>query len=118
MLERIKALVARWHELQEVEALSDRELGDLGMSRQQVRAFVRMPQDVPDRLAHMAAIFGLGADELQANHAAYVEALETCGTCASRSACTRVLGQGAAARPCDCGFCPNAPTFEALTEAA
>ena len=37
MLERIRALVDRWRELKEIDALTDRDLDDLGMTRAQVR---------------------------------------------------------------------------------
>ena len=56
MLARIRALIDRWQQLKTLDALTDRDLADLGMSRAQVEAFIRMPPDVPDRVARMAAI--------------------------------------------------------------
>lgn len=113
MFERIKMLLHRWHDLAEVSALSDRELDDLGMTRDQVERFVRMPADVPSRVAAMGEIFGLSATDLQRDHFAWVELLETCSTCRDRGACALVLERGELSRPQDCGFCLNAPVFEA-----
>lgn len=113
MFERIKALIARWQDLKEIEALSDRDLDDLGMSRAQVEAFARMPHDVPDRVTAMAKIFGLSEDEVRADHGKWLELLETCGQCGDRAACKLVLERGELSRPRDCGFCLNAGSFTA-----
>ncbi len=111
MFDRIKTLINRWNALKEVEALSEHELDDLGMTRDQVRRFVQMPADIADRVKHMAAIFGLSEADLHKDHEAYVALLETCGTCQDRRACSRVLGLGDAARPEMCSFCLNAESF-------
>jgi len=113
MFDRIKSLIDRWNEVREVNALTDRDLSDLGMSRGQVEAFVRMPHDVPDRVLAMAEIFGLSETEVKANHAEWLELLETCGTCHDRGACKLVLERGELSRPSDCAFCLNAHTFDA-----
>ncbi|MBL9058197.1 MAG: DUF1127 domain-containing protein [Rhodobacteraceae bacterium] len=113
MFQRIKTLLHRWHDLAEVSALSDRELDDLGMTRDQVERFVRMPADVPDRVVAMGEIFGISAEELKRDHNAWVELLETCGTCRDRGACALVLERGELSRPQDCGFCLNAAAFTA-----
>lgn len=118
MLERIRALVERWHELKEVEALTERDLDDLGMSRGQVEAFARMPHDTPDRMAAMAANFGISAEDLHANHGEYLELLGTCGTCRDRATCASVLAKKQLARPSDCAFCPNAPAFAEMSRSA
>lgn len=113
MFERIKALIDRWNEVREVSALTDRDLDDLGMSRAQVEAFVRMPHDVADRVVAMARIFGLSEAEVKADHAEWLELLETCGTCHDRGACKLVLERGELSRPQECSFCLNSHQFEA-----
>lgn len=118
MFDRIKALIARWQELKEIEALTDRDLADLGMSRAQVEAFARMPHDVPDRVTAMAAIFGLSETDIRADHGRWLELLETCGQCGDRGACALVLERGELSRPHDCSFCLNAGTFNAQCKAA
>ena len=112
MFERIKMLLHRWHDLAEVSALSERDLDDLGMSRAQVEAFVRMPHDVPDRVAAMAQIFGLTPEQIETDHPAYIDLLYTCGQCKTRAACRSVLDRGAEARPLDAAFCLNKAAFE------
>ena len=112
MFDRIKALMQRWHDMKELSQLSDRELDDLGMTRAQVEAFVRIPRDVPDRVLAMAEIFGLSEDQVKADHAAYVDLLYTCGQCKDRGACRVVLDRGDLSRPSDAEFCLNKSTFE------
>lgn len=112
MFNRIKALIERWNEVREVDALTDRDLDDLGLTRVQVESFVRMPHDVPDRVLAMAAIFGLHEDEVKANHGEWLELLETCGGCQDRGACALVLERGELSRPADCHFCLNRGCFE------
>lgn len=111
MLTRLRALIDRWHQLKTVEALTDRDLDDLGMTRAQIQAFVTMPADVPDRVARMAAIFGIPEADLKANYADYLELLGTCGHCPDRAACSLLLHKGDIARPADATFCPNAPIY-------
>ncbi len=118
MFNRIKTLIQRWNEVRAVSAFSDRDLADLGLSRAQLEAFVRMPDDVPDRVLAMAAIFGLSETEVKANHGEWLELLESCGGCRDRGACALVLERGELSRPCDCGFCLNAACFAAKSQAA
>jgi uncharacterized protein YjiS (DUF1127 family) len=116
MFERIKALMERWHDVKEINELSERDLDDLGMSREQVQAFARMPRDITERVKHMAAIFGLSDAELQVNHDAYLEILSTCGNCRDRTKCAHLLAQGADASPLEAEFCLNFDTFNARAE--
>jgi uncharacterized protein YjiS (DUF1127 family) len=111
MLARIRALIDRWHQIKSLDTLTDRDLADLGMSRAQVEAFILMPQDVPDRVARMAAIFGIPEVELKANHTDYLELLGTCAQCRDRAACALVLQKGDIARPKDADFCPNSGIY-------
>lgn len=117
MFERFKTALQRWRDLTEVSALSDRELDDIGISRDQLEQFVRMPADVPDRVLAMAAIFGLTEEELRRDTTLWRDLVCTCGACHDRGACALVLERGDLSRPRDCGFCLNAPTFQALATA-
>jgi hypothetical protein len=112
MFQRIKALVDHWHEMKEVESLTERDLDDLGMTRSQVEAFVRMPHDVPDRVIAMAEIFGLSEAQIKADHDGYVNLLYTCGHCKERGACTLLLERGSLTGPEDARFCLNKHAFE------
>ena len=58
MFDRIRSLIDRLHEVQEVNSLSDRDLDDLGMSREQVLGFLKMPRNICERVTAMGRIFG------------------------------------------------------------
>lgn len=114
MFERIRALMDRLHEVQEVNSLSDRDLDDLGMSREQVLGFLKMPNDVSERVTAMGQIFGVPEVELKRNHAQWVDLLTVCGHCADRAACGHMLARGASAHPSEAQFCGNRSTFADL----
>ena len=118
MFDRIRTLIHRLHEVQEVNALSDRDLADLGRSCDQVLEFLRMPRDIDQRVTAMGAIFGLSDTELKRDHALWVEILSTCGHCADRTACARLLAKGAEAKPGEATFCGNREVFGDLRTAA
>lgn len=118
MFDRIRSLIDRLHEVQEVNALSDRDLGDLGMSREQVLAFLKMPRDINDRVAAMGRIFGLSEAALKRDHALWVELLDTCGHCADRSSCAQLLAKGVGASPSEATFCGNRHAFTDLASHA
>ena len=113
MFERIKTLMTRWQDAKEIDALSERDLDDLGMTRDQVLAFSRMPADIADRVTHMAAIFGLSDADLHRNQQDYRDILSTCSTCRDRAKCSHLLGRGADALAAEATFCLNADVFEA-----
>lgn len=112
MIEVIKAIIDRWKEEQAVNALTDRDLKDLGMTRDQVLHFLRMPADIPERVLAMGRVFGLTEGNLKKNHSEWLDMVETCAACPDRGACALVLQKGEMANPRDATFCPNLPTFE------
>ena len=112
MFDRIKTLMTRWQDAKEIDALSERDLDDLGMTRDQVLAFSRMPADIADRVTHMAAIFGLSDADLHRDQSEYHEILSTCSTCRDRAKCSHLLGRGADALAAEATFCLNAEVFE------
>lgn len=116
MFDRIRALLAHLHDVSEVNALSDRDLDDLGMSRDQVLAFLRMPQDVTERVTAMGAIFGIPEAALKRDHAQWVDLLTTCGHCADRGRCASLLARGK--DKAEATFCPNGPSFDDLAAKA
>lgn len=116
MFERIKALIHRWDEIREVDALSDRDLDDIGLSRAQLEDFVRMPHDIDQRVTAMAAVFGVDETELRRDHGQLLDMLHTCGHCKDRGACALVLERAELSRPRDADFCPNAGDFTRLAQ--
>lgn len=118
MFDRIRSLIQRLHEVSEVNALTDRELDDLGMSRTQVLDFLRMPRDITERVTAMGAIFGIPEVELKRDHAQWIDLLSVCGHCADRGTCARVLAKADETDPATIDFCGNRETFAALSPRA
>lgn len=120
MFERIRQIFDRWHALEELARMSDADLADLGVTRDQALALATMPADVPERLRAMAAIFGLSEADLHRDHATWLEVTETCASCGARPACKRKLEREAvfegSVLPDEVAFCPNARTYKALAE--
>ncbi|MBL9072122.1 DUF6455 family protein [Tabrizicola sp.] len=114
MFHRIRNLIDRLHAVQEVNALSDQELDDIGMSREQVIGFLNMPRDISERVTAMGRIFGISELELKRDHLQWIDLLTVCGHCADRGACARVLAKGDAARPSEAHFCGNRASFSTL----
>ncbi len=112
MFDRIRSLLHHLNEVQEVHALSDRDLDDLGMTREQVLAFLKMPRDITERVAAMGAIFGLSGSELKRDHGLWVDLLTTCGHCADRGSCGKLLAKGPGAQASEATFCGNGGTFK------
>lgn len=113
MMERFLMLFRRSRDRNELMALSDRELADLGVSRAQALELVNLPDDVPARVAAMGRLFGLGEAELTANRDLWHELLETCHHCAALPTCARFMASGAP-EPANAGFCPNRAEFTEL----
>lgn len=114
MFNRIRTLIQHLHDVTEVNALSDQDLDDLGLSRAQLLDFLRMPHDITERVTAMGAIFGVPEAELKRNHPQWVDLLSTCGHCADRGACAKVLAKGDAATPDEAPFCGNRAVFADL----
>jgi hypothetical protein len=102
---------ARVRALRDIEAMTDRDIADIGMTRDRLSRFATMPADTSERVEAMAGVFGLSAGEEHRHHGEWLELVETCGTCTDRAACARLLERGTVASPRDAGFCPNAHTF-------
>jgi uncharacterized protein YjiS (DUF1127 family) len=115
IFDRIRTLIRHLHDVTEINALSDRDLSDLGISRDQLLDFLRMPQDISARVTAMAAIFGVPEDQLRRNYPQWVDLLTTCGHCADRSACAKVLDRGSEADPAEASFCGNRQVFAHLS---
>lgn len=111
MRERLNMFFTRWRALKEIDAMSDRDLADLGMSREQIVDFAMMPADTEQRMRTMAGIFGLTPHEMRREYDAYLHMVQTCGHCGVRRQCSETLAHADQAEPADCGFCPNARDF-------
>lgn len=110
------AAVARWCRRQaleqELKALADHELADLGITRDQI-AVLAHSDDAPELMRRMMERLGL-SPELLAKHPGLKQHLEReCSLCFSRSECRDWLKQDQAAAGYK-EFCPNASTFDDL----
>lgn len=111
MLDRIRNLIARHRSLAEVRMLSDRDLSDLGISRDQAINLAAIPPAVPARLLTMAAFFGRPRADLTRDRGTWDQMLTTCQGCGELSACRRLLARADTADVTEAAFCPNAATL-------
>lgn len=114
MFDRLRAVLQRMSETAEVNALTDHDLDDLGLSRAQLLAFLRMPRDLSERVTAMGEIFGVPKEDLKRDYAQWIDLLTVCGHCTERGLCASVLDKGSAAHASDCGFCGNKGSFAGL----
>jgi hypothetical protein len=113
MLDRIKKIIATWTDHAEIDAMSDLDLQELGVSRAQLHHLAAMPAHLGDRVAAMAAIFGVKAEDLQFPRPDFYQMLNNCEHCTAGKECAHMLAKRGA-DPAECGFCPNAEAFAAL----
>ncbi len=110
----IRDVLACRRAVREVDALSERDLGELGLSRSEARSFARVSPEVTARVAGMASVYGLGAADIQRDIPAYRELVAACATCRRGEDCRDRLRDADQLAPGDVAFCPNAPTFRRL----
>lgn len=108
MFENFRNFLVHRRELREIANLGERDLDDLGMSRDRLRRFMHLPADSAMRLEKMAALLGLDRGALRRDQPLYLDRLEVCGACRDRVACAQVLARGSHVGPAEVPFCPNA----------
>lgn len=114
MLDRLSHILHRWTALSITGGPTDRDLSELGLSRDQADRLAHLPRTVPERMSAMAAIFGLTPADLEANRADWIEVAENCAECRHKGACKTTLAKGPAATREETGFCPNAAHYADL----
>lgn len=115
MLDRLSHILRRWTALSVTGGPTDRDLAELGLTRDQADRLARLPRTVPERMTAMAAIFGLTPEDLERNRAGWIEIAETCAECRHKGECRDMLAKGEAATRDDTGFCPNAAHYAGLS---
>ncbi|KPQ07748.1 MAG: hypothetical protein HLUCCA12_04930 [Rhodobacteraceae bacterium HLUCCA12] len=118
MFEWIRRLARQDHDLATISALGERDLSDMGVSREQALNLAAMPRAIPARVQAMGRVFDLDADALQRDRAQWVNMVETCAECPHTLECRSFLSLGDFARPGAAGFCPNSAAFRGQTAAA
>lgn len=111
MFDRLLRLFARAGDRDSVAALDDRELADLGLTRDQALNLARLPAWVPDRVAAMGRLFGLAEADLIRDRGLWEDLLLTCRDCRQLAACRRLLDRDDRPEPTEAAFCPNAARF-------
>lgn len=115
--DHIHALQEHRRELHELDALDDRALSELDLSRDQLRRIVTTPEAVNERMTAMARRHGIAPEVFELLHQDYAHLLDTCAHCHATGACAEYLadpGRG----PMAAGFCPNHADYLALKAGA
>jgi hypothetical protein len=98
---------------QQLNALDDRGMADIGIAREQVPAIASAYPDAPQLLRRMTDRIGVASEPLLRDARLRRELEWNCVACANRSQCRRLLK---AAKPADAyrAFCPNADGLDRL----
>ncbi|QYK42588.1 MAG: DUF1127 domain-containing protein [Paracoccaceae bacterium] len=119
MYSRLRAWLQARQDAAAIAEWDDRTLTDLGLSRDEALMLARLTGDGEARLRAMAAVFGVDADAVAADPLLWREVAETCAACRQTAQCRRTLERArvldGSVGAADCGFCPNAPTWQALS---
>ncbi|MFN3643927.1 MAG: DUF1127 domain-containing protein [Gemmobacter sp.] len=117
MLDRLRNLIGARRARDEIDAMSDRDIADIGLSRSEMTEFARMSAAIPARMTRMASLFGVTGAGVAADRPTYLEALGRCARCSAARTCARAFAEGSAT-PSAVGFCPNVPLYRDLAAQA
>lgn len=99
----------------EIAALDDRDLTDIGVTREALEYLVEVDPAVYGRMTRMAARHGLTSDALQADRTGLAHLTHTCDHCTSKRRCDSALGS-AMTGTADVAFCPNHAAYEGMAK--
>ena len=118
MFAKLMDRMARRKRLSTAQNMTDRDLSDLGVTRAQLLNFVKMPDDVLDRMGKMADVFGADLRKIQNHRESYLDAVEACHSCDAQKICRKTLAAQGPNRPKseDIDFCPNAALYAASVQ--
>ncbi len=112
--------VAIWHDrrimAEELEALDDRTLAELGLARSQIQLVVGAYPAATEQFTQMLARIGLDTKEAPLDPSTRGDLYRLCTMCTKRRRCRRWLASAAGAEGYP-AFCPNAWMFGRLLEA-
>lgn len=115
--EHLHAAQEHRRELREIEAMDERALDEIGLSRSALRRVVETPEAVTERMTAMARRHGLDPDKLDLYREDFAHLLDTCAHCHATGTCARFLADPEGG-PYAAGFCPNHADYLALRDAA
>lgn len=93
------------------EALSDEDLADLGLNRDDYRILVKGGPGARNRLVAMARTFGLSEADIDKHRGVALDLAEACATCGEARTCQKAI-EGRGELPVD--RCPNAAIYRML----
>lgn len=117
MLDRLSHILHRWAALSITGGPSEKDLADLGLTREQADRLAQLPRTVPERMTAMAAIFGIPQAVLESHVDDWLGLAETCAACRHKRECRATLAKGPEARREETGYCPNAGHYAGLSAA-
>lgn len=94
--------------------LSLETAADLAITPYELQEAASQPADVPDRMQAMARVFGVPEQFRQLPRPQLQDLARQCAGCRNRTRCSKTLARSASAVQQDCGFCPNAVTYQSL----
>lgn len=101
--------------LDEVAALDERDLADIGLPRETLADLVTTDPAVYDRMDRMAALHGLTHGDLQDDRAGFAALARICEDCAAKGRCQDTLAR-AGTGVADVGFCPNHEAYRGMAK--
>jgi len=117
MLERLREMRERRRAGAEIDALSQRDLDETGLSRGALHAVAGAPAAVVVRQGRMAERFGLTEVDFRFNRQDFAAILAQCASCRSAAACARFLDDPQATAA-EARFCPNRDLYLVLARPA
>lgn len=113
----ITRLAASWAEEHrredEIARIPQSELDGMGLTRADLAAMVRMPDEQLNRMARMADLFEVAPGTLDRAPDLRREVVRTCATCSENSLCRKEMSHGTTVERAEM-FCPNAATWQSL----
>ena len=113
---KLRDFLSRERTRAEIEAMSDREVADIGLDRSDLYSFAATRPQMRMQMLRMAEKFGLAEEEVSRPRWRALECVHTCRTCSQPNACFRYLTGGGDGTfgPDDC---PNSDAYREIAEA-
>ena len=115
MFERIRKWQDESRQRSKIAQLSDFELRDLAMSRDDLESMVGIGPEVNQRQMTMAHRHGLGEQDLRRHPQDLVASTRACAHCGHIGECARFLASDAPVAA-SAAFCPNHVLYEQLAQ--
>jgi uncharacterized protein YjiS (DUF1127 family) len=98
----------------ELAALTDRQLDDIGLQRDELVLAVAGVADAPERVGMMASKLGIEGECFEARRPLLNQMVKRCAACRTKVLCAWWLAEGGA-KDAYREFCPNAGAFVELS---